>query len=80
VAIGRPAIRPYLRRNGELCHVFEPMLPQQFTAAGFKLTQFNLAQTDTKLNAPARAAAQSVALQNDRRLRRHATPLSLDLR
>ena len=38
------------------------------------------AQTDGKLNTLASAAVQSIVLQNNRRLRRHATPLSLDLR
>ena len=50
MAIGCPAIRQDLRRNGRLCHVFEPMLPQQFTAAGFRLTYFNMAQTDRKID------------------------------
>jgi len=34
VAIGVAQSERILRRNGELCHVFEPMLPQQYRPQG----------------------------------------------
>ena len=65
------------RRNGRLCHVFEAILPQQFTAAGLKLSQLNMLanRSETQYDGESRCGVPGVLQQRALASARYAAEL-----